>query len=226
MSMTLYGVPLSPFVRKIRLLLAEKGLGYQLEIIMPQRQPDWYFAINPLGRVPALKDGELTLADSSVIGQYLDEQYPDTPSFYGSTPAERARIRWLEKYADYEVAPLATFGVFVQRLLQPASGIPCDEAAVATVIHERLPKHFDYLESQLGENGWLVGGRMTVADIALACQLGNFAHAGEEVDASRWPGLAALKQRLCSLPAMQAMLPGELEIVDSIKARIARQQQA
>ena len=224
MSLILYGVPLSPFVRKLRLLLSQKGLDYQLEIIMPHRQPDWYFAINPLGRVPAIKDGDVTLADSSVIGQYLDEQYPDTAAFYGSNAVERARIRWLEKYADYEVAPLATFGVFVQRLLQPASGIPCDEAAVANVLQERLPKHFDYLESQLGENGWLVGGLMTAADIALSCQLGNLAHAGEQVDASRWPGLAALHQRISALPAMQAMLPGELELVESIKARIASRQ--
>lgn len=223
MSMTLYGVPLSPYVRKVRVLLAEKGLDYQLEIVMPHRQPEWYYDINPLGRVPALKDGDMTLADSSVIGQYLDEQYPETPSFYGSTAAERARVRWLEKYADYEVAPLATFGVFAKRLLHPAMGTPCDEAEVARVINERLPKHFDYLESQLGENGWLAGGRMTAADIAIACQLGNYAHAGEEVDASRWPGLAALKQKVCALDCMQAMLPDECKVVDSMKTRIAQQ---
>jgi len=69
MSVTLYGVPLSPFVRKVRLCLQEKGLDYQLETVMPFTPPDWYYAINPLGRIPALKDGDCTLADSSVICQ-------------------------------------------------------------------------------------------------------------------------------------------------------------
>ena len=59
MSLTLYGAPLSPFVRKVRLLLAEKGLDYQLEAIAPFGQPAWYREISPLGRIPALRDGDL-----------------------------------------------------------------------------------------------------------------------------------------------------------------------
>ena len=97
MSLILYGATLSPFVRKVRLLLAEKGLDYQLEIVAPFNQPDWFMEISPLGRIPALRDGELTLADSGVIAQYLEEQYPEAPALYGRDAVERARIRWLEK---------------------------------------------------------------------------------------------------------------------------------
>lgn len=115
MSMTVYGAPLSPFVRKLRLLLAEKGLDYQLQIVAPFNQPDWFFEISPLGRIPGFRDGELSLADSSVIAQYIEEQHPETIALYGHSAAERAQIRWLEKYADYELAPLTTFCVFVNR---------------------------------------------------------------------------------------------------------------
>lgn len=104
MSLTLYGAPLSPFVRKVRLLLAEKGLDYQLEAIAPFGQPAWYREISPLGRIPALRDGDLALADSSVICQYLEERYPEPPNLR-ATPRQPRSVRWLEKYADYEIAP-------------------------------------------------------------------------------------------------------------------------
>ena len=88
MSLTLYGAPLSPFVRKVRLLLAEKGLDYQLEAIAPFGQPAWYREISPLGRIPALRDGDLALADSSVICQYLEERYPEPPNLQGDAPRQ------------------------------------------------------------------------------------------------------------------------------------------
>ena len=91
MSLTLYGAPLSPFVRKVRLLLAEKGLDYQLEAIAPFGQPAWYREISPLGRIPALRDGDLALADSSVICQYLEERYPEPPNLQGDAPPAAQR---------------------------------------------------------------------------------------------------------------------------------------
>ena len=93
MSITLYGAPLSPFVRKVRLCLLEKALDYQLEIITPFGQPAWYRELNPLGRIPALRDGDFTLADSSVICQYLEERYPAPPNLQGDAPASRADTR-------------------------------------------------------------------------------------------------------------------------------------
>ena len=138
MSLTLYGAPLSPFVRKVRLLLAEKGLDYQLEAIAPFGQPAWYREISPLGRIPALRDGDLALADSSVICQYLEERYPEPPNLQGDAPASRAAVRWLEKYADYEIAPLATLTIFRNRILKPAMGQACEENDVRRALEEKL----------------------------------------------------------------------------------------
>jgi glutathione S-transferase len=216
MSMTVYGAPLSPFVRKARLALAEKGLAYQLEIVAPFNQPDWFYEISPLGRIPGFKDGELALADSGVIAQYLEDQYPETARLYGSSAAERARIHWLEKYADYELAPLTTFCVFVNRALNPTRGQPCDEAAVHRALTEKLPKHFDYLEKVLGGAEHFVGNRLSMADLAFACQLINLQHGGESLDASRWPGLAALQARLCQRASVQAVLPGERSLLEKL----------
>jgi glutathione S-transferase len=219
MGMIVYGATLSPFVRKVRLLLAEKGLDYQLEIVAPFNQPDWFMEISPLGRIPAFRDGEVTLADSSVIAQYIEEQHPDTPALYGSNAAERAQIRWLEKYADYELAPLTTFCVFLNRALNPTMGKPCNEEAVQKALGEKLPKHFDYLEKLLDGADYFVGERLSMADLAFACQIANLQHGGEEIDSTRWPGLAALYARLCQRASVQAVLPDECTLLAKLLAR-------
>lgn len=219
MSMTVYGAPLSPFVRKLRLCLIEKGLDYELEVIMPFGQPDWYRELNPLGRIPAFSDGDVKLADSSVICQYLEERYPELPSLYGENAEQRARVRWLEKYADYELAPLCTFSVFRNRVLKASMGQPCDEQKVQETLQQALPSHFDYLQNSLGDAPYFLGEQLSMADLALACQLINMEHGGETLDASRWPKLAAHYQRIKSRTSVQQLLPGELRTLEKLSAR-------
>lgn len=219
MSLVVFGAPLSPFVRKVRLFAAEKGIDYQLENVNPFNQPDWYRELNPLRRVPAIRDGDLTLADSSVICHYLDERDPQRAPLCGEGAQSRARINWLEKYADYELAPLTTFTVFRNRLLKPLMGKVCDEVAVKGAMQEKLPEHFDYLEKYLGEQQWFVDDRFSLADIAIACQLVNLRHGDEELDAQRWPKLAAHFQRTLARPALATILEGELQIIAKIMAK-------
>lgn len=218
MSLTVYGAPLSPFVRKVRLFLAEKALDYQLEIILPFGQPEWYRDLNPLGRIPALKDGDLRLADSSVICQYLDDKHAELPSLLGENAEQRAQVRWLEKYADYELAPLCTFTVFRNRALKPRMGQSCDEAAVQKALHEKLPTHFDYLEKTLGTAEYLVGNSLTLADLALTCQLINMQHGDEQLNAQRWPNLSAHYARTVARTSVQAVLPGEKKMLAKMAA--------
>lgn len=218
MSLTVYGAPLSPFVRKVRLFLAEKSMDYQLEIILPFGQPAWYRELSPLGRIPALRDGDFTLADSSVICHYLDDKHPDQRSLLGQTAEQRARVRWLEKYADYELAPLCTFAIFRNRALKPSLGQDCDEAAVHKALHEKLPAHFDYLEQTLDSAQYLVGDSLTLADLALTCQLINMQHGDEQLDAQRWPSLSAHYARITARASVQGVLPGEQKILAKMAA--------
>jgi glutathione S-transferase len=219
MTLTVYGAPLSPFVRKVRIFLAEKGLEYQLEIITPFGQPEWYREVSPLGRIPALKDDDVTLADSSVICQYIEEKHSDLPPLYGHTVAQRAQIRWLEKYADYELAPLTTFTVFRNRVLKPTMGQACDEVAVQTALHEKLPLHFDYLETTLAGAEYFVNNSLSMADLAFACQVINLEHGGEQLDGQRWPGLTALLQRIKARSSIADVLPGELRTLAKISSK-------
>lgn len=219
MSLIVYGAPLSPFVRKVRLFLHEKDLPYQLEIILPfGKQPDWYRALNPLGRIPAFKDGDFALADSSVICQYLEEKYTDRAALLGQSIEQRAQVRWLEKYADYELAPWTTFTVFRNRVLKPSIGKTCDEQAIQQALAEKLPPHFDCLAEVLGDAEYLVGDGMTLADLAFACQVINMAHGGENLDAQRWPTLVALYERIRARPSVQAVLPQEQAVVAKMRS--------
>ncbi|WP_236170791.1 glutathione S-transferase family protein [Pseudomonas pseudonitroreducens] len=219
MSLVVFGAPLSPFVRKVRLFAAEKGFDYQLENVNPFNQPDWYRELNPLRRVPAIRDGDFTLADSSVICHYLEDRDPQRAPLCGKDAQARARINWLEKYADYELAPLTTFTVFRNRLLKPLMGKVCDEMAVKGAMQEKLPEHFDYLEKCLGEQQWFVDDHFSLADIAIACQLVNLRHGEEQLNAQRWPRLAAHFERTLARPALAEIVQGELQIIAKIMAK-------
>ncbi len=212
MSLIVYGAALSPFVRKVRGCLLEKKLDYRMELILPRNQPDWYFKINPLGRIPALRDGDFDICDSSVICSYLEQKYPQTAALCGNSPEELAEFRWFEKYADYEVAPLATFTVFFNRTLAKSMGLPCDEAAVQKAL-AKLVTHFDYLEQQLAENDYFVAQRFTLADLAIVTQWVNFSYGHEELDAARWPKLAAHKQRILQRESLQTLLADEAKML-------------
>lgn len=218
MALTLYGAILSPFVRKIRIQLAEQAIPYELVPQMPSNQPDWYYEISPMGRIPAIKDGDLTLADSAVIAQYLQDTR-NGPSLYGNNPAEAAKVRWFEKYADYELAPLATFTVFRNRIVFPASGKACDETLVKRAVTEGLPPLFDYLEAQLGERMYLVGDQFSMADIAVCSQLISMAHAGELIDEYKWPGLSSLLSRVTARSSASDLLPQEHQLIAKMSGR-------
>jgi glutathione S-transferase len=94
MGLTLYGSGLSPFVRKVRVVLAEKNIPYAIEQISPFRPPPDFESLSPLKRIPVLRDSDwpegVTLPDSSVICDYLENTHPE-PALFPKGPLERAR---------------------------------------------------------------------------------------------------------------------------------------
>lgn len=208
MSLELIGAGLSPFVRKVRVVLAEKGLAYQHDPMIPFDVSDAYKRMHPLGKIPTLRDGERVIPDSSAALVYLEAIQPE-PALFPSDPYERARAVWLEEFADGGLAP-ATGAVFQERVLAPIFfKREVDEARVEKALTETIPPLFDYLERELGDAEWLVAGRFSVADVAVASQLVNFAHGGGEVDAARWPCLAAWAARTHARPSFKALIEEE-----------------
>jgi glutathione S-transferase len=94
----------SPYVRKVLVCLDIKGIPFEIDPIVPFYGNDEFARLSPLRRIPVLLDDSVTLADSSVICEYLDERYPE-PSMFPEGPRLRARARWLEESADTCIGP-------------------------------------------------------------------------------------------------------------------------
>ncbi len=102
--MKLYDFPPCPFGQKVRIVLAEKGLAYefvQVDLSQGEQRRPEFLRLNPFGRVPVLVDEETTIYDSTIINEYLEDEYPEPPVLpaIGSS-AQRARARSLEDFAD------------------------------------------------------------------------------------------------------------------------------
>tara|TARA_R110001599_G_scaffold140340_2_gene320356 strand:- start:253 stop:1017 length:765 start_codon:yes stop_codon:yes gene_type:complete len=204
------GSYVSPYVRKLLACLAIKGLDYTIDPITPFYGNDEFTRLSPLRRIPVLVQGDLALSDSSVICAWLDEQYPDRPPLLPqSSPADRARARWLEEFADSRMGELFIWDLFYQKVVHPAVwGEPGDADRIAQAIDTAIPQALDYLEGELPGDGFLFGP-LGLADIAIASFFPNARFAGYEVDAQRWPITAAFVERCLAHPAFAALAPFE-----------------
>jgi len=204
----LHGSNVSPYVRKVRVALAFKGIEYDDVQQIPFGAPPEFVAKSPLSKIPCWEEGELLLPDSSVILSYLEQRYPDPP-LLPAAPGPRARALWFEEYADTTVA-VATAGVFFERFVKPTIfKQETNEAVVDKALNDAVPKILDYLTECLGEDEFMVGGAFSIADIALTTPFVNFAIAGERVDAKRWPQIAAYVERIHSLPCYAPIVAGD-----------------
>jgi glutathione S-transferase len=207
---TVYGANASPFVRKVRVVLTEKNIPYDLEPVFPgPMAPPEFRTLSPLNKIPAFRDGDRTLADSSVICAYLERAHP-TPSLYPSDPYDYARALWFEEWADGGLTPVSGGKIFFPLIVGPRFfGREVDRAAVQKAIDEELPPFFDYLEGQLGDGEFLVGSAFSIGDIGVLTQFVNLGHAGVTPDAARWPKLAAYVQRGHDRPSFKALIEEE-----------------
>ncbi len=203
-----HGVNLSPFVRKVRVALIEKGLDYELNPLMPMKPNPELEALNPIGKIPIYEEDGYKLADSSVIIAYLERTHPE-PALYPKDPHAFGDALFLEEYADTKLLE-ATLPFFVQNVINPKfMGQPADEA-VLDAAREAQNDSFAYLESRTAESGdGIIGGRFSVADIAIASPMINMSYGGGTIDAGRFPKLAAYVERLTARPSYKALIEEE-----------------
>lgn len=196
-----HGTPISPFVRKVCAFLGEKGVAYELRELVPFPKTPELLEISPLGKIPVFEDGAFVTPDSSVICAYAERRWRE-PALYPDDPEAMARALWLEEYADTHLSEILTT-VFFQRFVRPnVFGESPDEERIARVHADDLPPVFDYLERQADPDG-LVGGRISIADVAIASPFGNWRGMGQEIDAARWPRLAGYVDAMYARPAFK-----------------------
>ncbi|MFS0737193.1 glutathione S-transferase family protein [Sphingomonas sp. 1P06PA] len=215
--MILYGSSLSPFVRKVIAFAAEKGIELEVRGI-PLGSPDPEFrAASPLGKMPALIDGDFSIPDSTAIVTYLDAVAPG-PRLIPDEPRLRARAYWWDEFADTEL-----FGcgrqMFFNRLIGPLFlKVAGDEAAALKAETEQLPKLLAYLDGVVPDEGYLLGDAITLADIAVASPFANLRHLDLEPTIARYPRVAAYVDRILARPSFAEMVAKEARLLDRAKA--------
>jgi glutathione S-transferase len=157
--MKLYGGDLSPFVQRVKMQLAAKGMAYEYAPPPGGMKSEEYLAINPIGKIPCfVTDSGMTLPESEVIVEYIEDAYPK-PMLRPRKPDERAQVRLISRVSDLYLVPAMgkTFG-----LMAPSR----DPAAVSAALEE-VNKALANLERVMSGKKHAAGNKFTVADCAI-----------------------------------------------------------
>jgi glutathione S-transferase len=175
----LYHLPLSPYARKVRLMLAEKRLPVELHVEKPwERRPE-YLELNPAGTVPTLvEDNGMVIPDSAVICEYLDEAYPENP-LMGDTMVERVEVRRLAAWFDGKFAAEVTQNLLGEKYMRQQARRGNPEPAAIRTGYTALRYHLDYLGWLAENREWLAGQNLSLADFAAAAHLSCLDYIGD-----------------------------------------------
>ena len=170
---TLYMSPFSPYTRKVRVMLAEKGLEYENKKVATDRFPlDYATTVNPCARVPALDDNGRVLFESNVILDYLLTQYPDTPKGAPQPPLAKTLVRADKRWDDWEtlvaIETVLNCGLTMLRF-GAHSGVATDPPYLARD-HQRVQSILDWLDKRATPEGF-VPGWFSVLDLNLVITL-------------------------------------------------------
>lgn len=202
---TLFHLPLSPYSRKVRLVLAEKRLPFDLRLEKVwERRPE-YLELNPAGTVPTLlEDNGLVIPDSNVICEYLDEAYPDT-QLLGRTLAERVESRRLIAWFDGKFAGEVTRSLLGEKYLKRLAGRGNPDAALMRTGFVALRYHLEYVGWLAENRKWLAGAHISIADFAAAAHLSCLDFIGD-VDWSLSQPTREWYARMKSRPSFRGLL--------------------
>lgn len=208
----IYGSSMSPFVRKAMVFAIEKGIPFDPQPGGRRATGPDFAKASPFGKIPAMKDGDFTLADSTAIVTYFDAIKPE-PNLIPTEPKARARTIFYEEFADTLVADCSG-KVFFTRVVGPKfMGLKTDPAVADQAQREQFPKLADYLEGVIPASGYLVEDRFTLADIAVASPFATMAMADCAVDAATHPKTAAYLAGILARPSFAGLLEKERAIL-------------
>lgn len=209
----LYQFPLCPFSRKVRLLLAEKGLGYELWRENPWEMRDEFVKMNPAMRTPVLREEQrdLILVDSRAICEYLEETVDKNPMING-TAATRAEIRRLVALFDENFYGDVTGPLLHERMKKRLILRQSPDSRVLREAMKLAHEHLYYIDYLVDTRPWLAGSTMSLADLAAAAQisvadyLGGLDWAGHD-QAKAW--YSVFKSR----PSFRPLLAERMEVI-------------
>ena len=212
---TLHGVIFSPFVRKVRAVLAAKRIAYRQVSVMPGAMDSAFLAKSPLSKVPVWEEPGFVLPDSSAICAYLERLEP-VPALYPADARAFASVLFWEEYADTRLVD-AGAPIFHERVVRPhVLRQASDEEIVRRQLDEVIPPVFDQLEALylspgplragLPARGGSLGESLDLAAIAIWSPIVNLEHVGVAIEAARWPKLAAFMAEHNAHPVLRPIV--------------------
>lgn len=201
----LYHLPLHPGCRKIRLLLREKQLPFDLKAEQIWQRREGFLRLNPSGDVPVMleEDGAI-VAETPVITEYLEEAYPD-PSMLGATPLDRAETRRLSWWFDWKFHQEVTANLVDEKIFKRFMKLGEPDSQTIRAGHANIRYHLDYIAWLCDRRTWLAGDVFSLADISAAAQLSAIDYLGDVP----WDQVAGAKDwyaRVKSRPSMRGIL--------------------
>ena len=202
---TLYHLWLNPFSRKVRIVLAEKGLEFEMVVEQVWERRQAFLALNPAGEVPVLVEPDDTvLSDSQAICEFLDELQPE-PSLMGRDLHERAEVRrlvtWFDRKFDFEVGDKLINEKVMKRFL----GLGKPDSGAIRAAQKNIHTHLEYIAFLVERRHWLGGEEMTLADITAAAHLSTVDYLGDVPWADHKPA-KNWYTRIKSRPSMRPIL--------------------
>jgi glutathione S-transferase len=194
--MTIYDYPGCLFGRKVRIVLAEKELSFdsvQVDLAKGQQRSDEFRRLNPFGKVPVLVDESSVVYESTIINEYLNDEYPHEPELLPEDSGERARVRLLVDFAD------RAFTLPAMALEREAKAAEKDEAR-SQAAREAITKALQMLDRELAGREYLADA-FSLADVAFAPALLALSQVGVPLDPSL-TNVAAWKARLLARPSI------------------------
>lgn len=201
MSRILYYHPQSNFSRKIRILLAEKQIPYELKEINLMNKPPSFLEISPIGKVPVLVDEDgTTIWDSSLIAEYIDEKYPE-PRFYPTDFKERLECRKWEELADTLGDKIISLWIFNLTNQQSST-------LYQSMLEQSIKELFAVFEQELSQTEYLLGGATwSIADISTLCSCGYYSLRFNENWQSDYPHLKTWFDQLHQRKSVYSTIP-------------------
>ncbi|MDH3445207.1 MAG: glutathione S-transferase family protein [Deltaproteobacteria bacterium] len=215
MAIELYWGSGSPFAWRVMLTLELKGLAYEsklLEFSKGENKAPAYLQLNPRGKVPTLKDGDFVIYESLAIMAYLDRRHPEPPLF-GATAAETGLIWRAISECESYLVPAA------DKLIRPIFfGKGLDKVDEIEAAAQTARQELKTLDESLSRSGWLVGERISAADVSVFPLIQILSRAASK-EAARplnlrllplaqtYPNIAAWVRRLEALPGYEKTYP-------------------
>ncbi|MDZ4382587.1 MAG: glutathione S-transferase family protein [Parvibaculum sp.] len=205
----LYHLPISPACRKVRLVMAEKGLDFELVEERDWERRDEFLMLNPAGEVPVLlvEEGE-PVSGATPIAEYLEETAPDV-KLLPEEPLARAEVRrlvdWFDRKFAAEVSDGLIFEKVTRRFLSAADGGGAPDMIVVRAALHNLRYHLDYICYLMEERNWLAGEALTLADLTAAAHLSCLDYVGD-VPWAQYQGAKDWYVRIKSRPGFRGIL--------------------